>query len=84
MKQHQIQIHRCGVSAFFLLLQDLLLFEKQWSFLFTSVNTESPLSMQEMSEAQTAEVQVQIFRFLFGQSVITSLKGFIGRLIKRL
>lgn len=45
------------------LLQDLLLFEKQWSCLFTSVNTESPLSMQEMSEAQTAEVQMQISDF---------------------
>lgn len=46
---------RCERSA---LLQDLLLFEKQWSCLFSSVNAESPLSMQEMSEAQTAEVHI--------------------------
>ncbi|XP_017319788.2 uncharacterized protein C20orf194 homolog isoform X2 [Ictalurus punctatus] len=56
------------VSLDYLLNEDLLLFEKQWSCLFTSVNTESPLSMQEMSEAQTAEP----FRTYYSHGLISS------------
>ncbi|XP_053476926.1 uncharacterized protein C20orf194 homolog isoform X1 [Ictalurus furcatus] len=56
------------VSLDYLLNEDLLLFEKQWSCLFTSVNTESPLSMQEMSEAQTAEP----FRTYYSYGLISS------------
>lgn len=55
MQWKQAQTQRlCEHNAF---LQDLLLFEKQWSCLFISMNAESPLSIQEMSEAQTAEVK---------------------------
>ncbi|MCI4376557.1 hypothetical protein PGIGA_G00189690 [Pangasianodon gigas] len=56
------------VSLDCLLSEDLLLFEKQWSCLLTSVNTESPLSMQEMSEAQTAEP----FRTYYSHGLISS------------
>ncbi|KAB5581855.1 hypothetical protein PHYPO_G00180400 [Pangasianodon hypophthalmus] len=56
------------VSLDYLLSEDLLLFEKQWSCLLTSVNTESPLSMQEMSEAQTAEP----FRTYYSHGLISS------------
>ncbi|TSW48760.1 hypothetical protein Baya_13459 [Bagarius yarrelli] len=56
------------VSLESLLCEDLLLFEKQWSCLFNSVNTESPLSMQEMSEAQTAEP----FRTYYSHGLISS------------
>ncbi|KAK2852798.1 hypothetical protein Q7C36_007999 [Tachysurus vachellii] len=56
------------VSLDYLLSEDLLLFEKQWSCLFNIVNTESPLSMQEMSEAQTAES----FRTYYSHGLISS------------
>jgi len=39
-----------------ILSQDLQLFERQWSCLFSSMEIESALSMQELSEAQVAEV----------------------------
>ncbi|KAI5108189.1 hypothetical protein C0J45_1783, partial [Silurus meridionalis] len=56
------------VSLDYLLSEDLLLFEKQWSCLFNTVNTESPLSIQEMSEAQTAEP----FRTYYSHGLISS------------
>lgn len=56
-KQTQAR-RRCECNV---LLQDLLLFEKQWSYLFISMNAESPLSMQEMSEAQIAVVQISAY-----------------------
>ncbi|KAM9477263.1 dynein axonemal assembly factor 9 [Clarias gariepinus] len=57
-----------SVSLDHLISEDLHLFEKQWSFLFSSVNTESPLSIQEMSEAQTAE----LFRTYYSHGLISS------------
>ena len=36
--------------------QDLALFERQWSSFFASLNIETQLSMQELSEAVAGEV----------------------------
>lgn len=48
-----IYLYKSGCD---ILSQDLQLFERQWSSLFSSMEIESALSMQELSEAQVAEV----------------------------
>uniref|UniRef100_A0A671N390 Uncharacterized protein n=1 Tax=Sinocyclocheilus anshuiensis TaxID=1608454 RepID=A0A671N390_9TELE len=54
------------VSLDCLLKEDLQLFERQWSCLFSSMEIESALSMQELSEAQVAEVKSRQPFVLFG------------------
>ncbi|XP_062852124.1 uncharacterized protein C20orf194 homolog [Trichomycterus rosablanca] len=56
------------VSLEYLINEDLLSFKKQWSCLFSSISVESTLSMQEMSEAQTAEP----FRTYYSHGLISS------------
>ncbi|XP_076831783.1 dynein axonemal assembly factor 9 isoform X2 [Brachyhypopomus gauderio] len=56
------------VSLDCLLSEDLPLFERQWSCLFSSMRIESALSMQELSEAQTAEP----FRTYYSHGLISS------------
>ncbi|KTG46092.1 hypothetical protein cypCar_00018473 [Cyprinus carpio] len=51
-----------------LLNEDLQLFERQWSCLFSSMEIESALSMQELSEAQVAEP----FRTYYSHGLISS------------
>ncbi|KAJ7988838.1 hypothetical protein DPEC_G00313340 [Dallia pectoralis] len=50
------------------LLEDLVLFEKQWSSFFSSFDIESHLSILELSEAQAGEV----FRTYFSHGLISS------------
>ncbi|XP_026134549.1 uncharacterized protein C20orf194 homolog isoform X2 [Carassius auratus] len=56
------------VSLDCLLNKDLQLFERQWSCLFSSLEIESALSMQELSEAQVAEP----FRTYYSHGLISS------------
>uniref|UniRef100_A0A8C1R5S4 Uncharacterized protein n=1 Tax=Cyprinus carpio TaxID=7962 RepID=A0A8C1R5S4_CYPCA len=56
------------VSLDCLLNEDLQLFERQWSCLFSSLEIESSLSMQELSEAQVAEP----FRTYYSHGLISS------------
>ncbi|XP_051507188.1 dynein axonemal assembly factor 9-like isoform X1 [Myxocyprinus asiaticus] len=56
------------VSLDKLLNEDLQLFERQWSCLFSSMEIESALSMQELSEAQVAEP----FRTYYSHGLISS------------
>uniref|UniRef100_A0A8B9L221 Si:ch211-194c3.5 n=1 Tax=Astyanax mexicanus TaxID=7994 RepID=A0A8B9L221_ASTMX len=56
------------VSLDCLLSEDLLTFERQWSCLFSSMDIETPLSMLELSEAQTAEP----FRTYYSHGLISS------------
>ncbi|XP_065153153.1 dynein axonemal assembly factor 9 [Paramisgurnus dabryanus] len=56
------------VSLESLLNEDLQLFERQWSCLFSSMDIESALSMQELSEAQVAEP----FRTYYSHGLISS------------
>ncbi|KAL2098751.1 hypothetical protein ACEWY4_005231 [Coilia grayii] len=56
------------VSLDRLITEDLALFERQWSCFFSSLNIETQLSMQELSEAQTGEA----FRTYFSHGLISS------------
>ncbi|TRY60398.1 hypothetical protein DNTS_026829 [Danionella cerebrum] len=56
------------VSLDWLLKEDLQLFQKQWSCLFSSIDIESALSLQELSEAQVAEP----FRTYYSHGLISS------------
>ncbi|XP_041928333.1 uncharacterized protein C20orf194 homolog isoform X3 [Alosa sapidissima] len=51
-----------------LITEDLALFERQWSSFFSSLNIETQLSMQELSEAQAGEA----FRTYFSHGLISS------------
>ncbi|XP_017545927.1 uncharacterized protein C20orf194 homolog isoform X1 [Pygocentrus nattereri] len=64
----QIYARLDPVSLDCLLNEDLESFERQWSCLFSSLGIESALSMQELSEAQTAEP----FRTYYSHGLISS------------
>uniref|UniRef100_A0A3B4ZAT7 Uncharacterized protein n=1 Tax=Stegastes partitus TaxID=144197 RepID=A0A3B4ZAT7_9TELE len=56
------------VSLDNLLTEDLVVFEKQWSAFFSSMDLESHLSILELSEAQAGEA----FRFYYSYGLISS------------
>ncbi|XP_030628226.1 dynein axonemal assembly factor 9 [Chanos chanos] len=64
----QIYTRLDPVSLESLLTQDLQVFEKQWTCLFSSLDIETALSMQELSEAQIAEP----FRTYYSHGLISS------------
>ncbi|XP_056616452.1 uncharacterized protein C20orf194 homolog [Triplophysa dalaica] len=67
-KLSQVYSRLDPVSLDSLFNEDLQFFERQWSSLFSSMDIESALSMQELSEAQVAEP----FRTYYSHGLISS------------